>query len=190
MDMLCSVHYRELQKKKSKYIKKKGRVKKNKVRLKKKPKKRTLPDLRKELWFWTSLLVRLHWSDDDGYGTCIVRGTRHYYWKDGANAGHMVRKSAGGITKFMFENIFFQSAASNIAEEQYLMGQAIRKLHEEGKTKYCPDTLIKMNKTIPFKDNRLYLETTIEDYRKRVFELAKQKNLWEWKENCLKKYLK
>lgn len=155
-----------------------------------KPKKRTLVDLKKELWFWTSLLTRLSNTDDQGYVYCIVRKTKHYYWKDGIQAGHFIRKSQGGCTKYCRYNIFPQSAASNLIEEQYLMGKEIQKLYSKGLTKYTPDQLYKRNKTEPFKEDRFYLESTIQEYKKEVLEISEKKNLWEWKEKCLKKYLK
>ena len=122
---------------------------------------------------------------------CIVTKEKRYYYKSGVDCGHFVRKSAGGCTAFMFENLFPQTKGSNMkaSGDQYLFGAAINKKYEKGLTPYSADQLIEMNKTVPAVLNRAYFEEKITEYKTQVYKLSEEKKLWDWKESCLKKYL-
>lgn len=154
-----------------------------------KPKLRELPDLKRELWYWTSLACRLRDADDFGTVTCPVckKATSHYY-KGQMQAGHFVRKSRGGITEYMLENLVTICSGCNIEDSDYKLSKVVNERNAPVNDMEFSDYLFHLNKSINVKKDRFYFDEVIPKTKQLVLDLSKRKNLWDWKSGCLSKY--
>jgi len=79
---------------------------------KKKKKKKSKRLLKKTAWDLLSKIIRLKYSDSDGYCSCVTCGvTRH--WSE-LQAGHFIPKAQGNSVYFLEENIHPQCVSCNI----------------------------------------------------------------------------
>lgn len=159
---------------------------------KKRKKSRTLADYKKEAWYFLSLYCRLHWAKDNGFVTCITTNQEIYYYGSNLDCGHFVPRSTSSYCSLLFDNVFPQSKGSNMktSGDNYIMGRAINQLHKKSKTRYSADQLVDEIQYKDIKLNKVVLLGKIKYFKENVLRLSKEKNLWEWKKGCLKKYLK
>lgn len=161
-------------------------IKKSKV---KKRKAEDLSKLKKRLWALTSIAVRLRDADENGMCKCSTCEYKGFYFKDKMQAGHFVKKSQGGITEYMLENLSVQCSGCNLRDEQFLMGLYINNKYPPVDGIPYAEYLYKINKTIQVKKDRLFFIEEINKVQDLVMRLSKEKNLWEWKESFPKSYL-
>jgi len=76
-------------------------------------KKKTIGQLKKDRWKLMSEYIRLKYSDDNGYVSCVTCGTTKHY-KDGIHAGHFEPKAKGNAVYFVEENIHPQCYRCNM----------------------------------------------------------------------------
>lgn len=79
---------------------------------KKKNKKKSKKVLKKTAWDLLSKIIRLKYSDENGYSSCVTCGiTKH--WSE-LQAGHFIPKAQGNAVYFLEENIHPQCMSCNI----------------------------------------------------------------------------
>jgi hypothetical protein len=158
---------------------KKRNVKANKISVK---------TLRLLAWRLTSIYIRLRDADQNGICTCSTCKYQGFYYKSKIQAGHFVKKSCGNLTEYLEQNIHAQCAECNLKDEQFLMGIYINKKYEPCKGLPYAEYLYFVVKPQKIKKDKKFYESLINERKKQILELAKQKNLWEWKEG-LPKYV-
>ncbi len=135
-------------------------------------KKTTVPKLKKKLWGIFSQYIRLKYSDDNGYCTCVTCGSIKQYKE--IHAGHFIPKRNNAV---MFEetNVHPQCPYCNL----YMHGQGARyyKFMLEKYSQEEIDRLMELDKTTR-KYSIWELEEMIEDYKQKVKELRKTKGLY------------
>ena len=79
---------------------------------KKKNKKKSKSSLKKTAWDLLSKIIRLKYSDENGYCSCVTCGVTKK-WTE-MQAGHFVPKAQGNAVYFLEENIHVQCVSCNI----------------------------------------------------------------------------
>lgn len=133
-------------------------------------KKQKLSTVKKRVWTWFSKYIRMKYSDDLGYCSCVTCGaTKHY---SGLQAGHFVPKKAGNAVYFVEENVHPQCYQCNInlGSNGPMYNKFILETYGQEKI----DELIELSRTtLKFTVNDL-LEME-QEYKQLAKEVAKEK---------------
>lgn len=93
-------------------------------------KKKTKSQLKKGLWKWFSLFIRLRPTDDNGYSNCVTCGAWKHFRE--VDAGHFITRGELAIL-FNEINVQFQCKRCNMrGGEQYKMAKYIDGKYGEG----------------------------------------------------------
>ena len=158
---------------------------------KKKEVLRSIPDLKRELWYWTSLACRLRDADSEGNIECpVCKAVTSTYFKGVMQAGHFVRKSRGGVTEYMLDNLVSICSGCNIEDSDYKLSKVVNERNQSINGELFTDYLFRINKDQSIKKDRIFYDTEIPKTKRLVLQLSKDKNLWDWSINCLVKYKK
>ncbi len=79
---------------------------------KKKKKKKSTKVLKKKAWDLLSKIIRLKYSDENGYCSCVTCGVTKHWSK--LQAGHFIPKAQGNSVYFLEENIHPQCVYCNM----------------------------------------------------------------------------
>ncbi len=133
---------------------------------KKKKKKKSKKVLKKTAWDLLSKIIRLKFSNVDGYCECVTCGTVKY-WTE-LQAGHFIPKARGNSVYFLEENIHPQCVTCNIFRGGNLTSYTLYMIDMYGR-----DEVDRMNKVSneKIKITESDYEEMIIDYKKRLKEL-------------------
>jgi len=147
-------------------------------------KKRTLAQVKKDVWRVLSLAVRLRDADVHGQCTCISCNTIAYYIKDNVHAGHFFQSRNFPGVRWDLNNIHGQCAKCNIgkAGNQYRYYLNLRnKIGEDGVNQLNKKADEKRKETIQD------LEILKQQCINIILAESAAKRLYDWKELFTKK---
>ena len=143
----------------------------------------TISKLEKLVWKWFSLAVRIRDAQPNGLCKCITCNNQPYYYGTSVcHAGHFRSRTEKSV-KYNWQNVNAQCARCNTygAGEQFIYGNNLDKKYGEG----TAETLTVKGKQVN-KLTRDFLEQVKQESFRVIWENAKEKNLWEWKEGFTK----
>lgn len=147
-------------------------------------KKRTLAQVKKDVWKVVSLAVRLRDANVHGQCNCISCDTVAYYIRDNIHAGHFFQSRNFPGVRWDLDNLHGQCAKCNIgkAGNQYRYYLKLRnKIGEDGVNGLNKRADIKYKETIP----------ELEVLKNRCIDIilteSESKKLYDWKQLFTKK---